>query len=199
MSRTISLISVVGAALVLAVPVASGKGDGGQPQWMQALEIRSQELNRQHGLGQHDSALRALNLRSEGLNRVYELGGYSTTVNQAIEARERAFAAGRDQQPTSMLDARERAFVTKAEVRLEGVTSSGAFERAVAAHQRVTTDPVRDDRFRIDPSPGSEPVTVTDGREIEWPQVGIGFGIGMVLAIGLLLTLRATRQRPLAH
>jgi hypothetical protein len=48
----------------------------------------------------------------------------------------------------------------------------------------------------------SSPVTVAavdSGREIEWPQLGIGFGVGIVLALGLLLAMRFTRIRPLAH
>jgi hypothetical protein len=43
-------------------------------------------------------------------------------------------------------------------------------------------------------------VTATSsGREIDLPQVGIGFGIGLLLALGLYLAMRFTRIRPLAH
>jgi hypothetical protein len=57
-----------------------------------------------------------------------------------------------------------------------------------------------DDNVRLDPAdiPVSVP-TASSGRELEWPQIGIGFGIGIVLALGLLLALRAMRIRPLAH
>jgi hypothetical protein len=41
--------------------------------------------------------------------------------------------------------------------------------------------------------------TTSSGTEIEWPQVGIGFGIGMLLAFGLFVTLRLAHVRPLAH
>jgi hypothetical protein len=41
--------------------------------------------------------------------------------------------------------------------------------------------------------------TVSSGRELEWPQIGVGFGIGIVLALGLFLAMKSTRQRPLAH
>ncbi len=51
-----------------------------EPQWMQALEARSQELNRKHGLGEYAPAIRALKLRSEALNRQHGLGSYSGTV-----------------------------------------------------------------------------------------------------------------------
>ncbi len=39
----------------------------------------------------------------------------------------------------------------------------------------------------------------SSGRELEWPQIGIGFGVGILLMLGLYLTLRLTRIRPLAH
>lgn len=201
MYRTITPIAVLGAALVLAVP-ALGKSQRAEPQWMQALEARSQELNRQYSLGQYDPALRALKLRSEDLNRVHALGTYSTTsANKAIEARERAFAVGRDEQPTSAIDARERAFGTKRDVQLASGTSPDAFARAL-----VTLGSTRDhfvavdDRFRIDPANVPVQATVSSsGSEIEWPQIGIGLGIGILLMLGLMLAVRATRQPPLAH
>jgi hypothetical protein len=51
-------------------------------------------------------------------------------------------------------------------------------------------------------NPGTAPVSGTaagTGRDVEWPQVGIAFGLGIALALGLLLVIRATRIRPLAH
>jgi len=204
MYRIITPIAVLAASLILALP-AFGKSQPVEPQWMQALEARSQELNRQYGLGQHDAALRALRFRSEGLNRLHELGTYaSSTVNNAIEARERAFAAGRDQQPTSAIDARERAFGEKRNVQLAGATGPDVFERTVQARERSRAGDhfVGDDRFRIDPSTSRPDVTTTvsgSGTEIEWPQVGIGLGLGIVLMLGLMLAVRATRQPPLAH
>ena len=41
----------------------------------------------------------------------------------------------------------------------------------------------------------------TEGRHIDWPQIGIGIaiGIGMALAIGLALSEQAKRARPLPH
>jgi hypothetical protein len=43
------------------------------------------------------------------------------------------------------------------------------------------------------------PVTVRSGREVEWPQIGIGFGIGIALMFGLYLVVRTPRDRQLAH
>ena len=58
MTRRISFITIVGAALMLAAP-AFGKGQL-VPQWQQALEARSEALNAKYGLGQHNPAIRAL-------------------------------------------------------------------------------------------------------------------------------------------
>jgi hypothetical protein len=53
------------------------------------------------------------------------------------------------------------------------------------------------ERGTVPSTPSVTPSSTGDG--IEWPQVGIGFGIGMVLAIVLGLSLKATRPRTLAH
>jgi hypothetical protein len=201
MSRTITLIAAVGAALVVALP-AYGKGQPVESQWMQALEARSQELNRQHGLGDYSPAIRALKLRSEALNKQYGLGAYTSTVTKSIDARERSMSVGREDQSTSMLDARERSFAAKRNVQLSTTTPPDVVERAVAGRDTGTTDRffANDNRFRV--TPVNEPTTVSatgSGDDIAWPQIGIGFGVGIALALGLLLGLRATRQPPLAH
>ncbi len=45
----------------------------------------------------------------------------------------------------------------------------------------------------------SPTVSVSSGSEIEWPQLGIGFGLGILLVAGLWLMMRMTKGRPLAH
>ena len=77
-------------------------------------------------------------------------------------------------------------------------------DRAFAAKRDASTavvaDPVRDDRFRLDPSSIPVPVsTPSSGRELEWPQLGIGFAVGVLLVIGLLLAIRMPRMRQHAH
>jgi hypothetical protein len=196
MSRTITLIAAVGAALAVAAPAS---GQQVEPQWMQALEARSQELNRTYGLGDYSPAIRALKLRSEALNQKHGLGAYPSSTVRIREALQHPVTTGSER--TSMLDARERAFVDKRNVQLSTGTPPDVFERAVAARTR-STEQFRaiDDRFRIDP--GAQPVTVEvtgSGNEIEWPQIGIGFGVGIALVLGLMLGLRATRQHTLAH
>jgi hypothetical protein len=265
MSRTITLIAAVGAAVAVAAPSALGKGQPVEPQWMQALDARSQELNRVHGLGDYSPAIQALKLRSEALNQKYGLGAYPASTVRIDEARERPVVVGAKQtsmldareqsfatkrnvqlsngttpdaferavrtgstdelgaypastvrimdarthpvvaggERTSMLDARERAFVAKRIVQLsDGGTLPDAFERAVGARGTGSLDHfnANDNRFRV--TPVHDPVTVSatgTGDEIEWPQIGIGLGIGIALMLGLGLGLKATRQPPLAH
>jgi len=99
----------------------------------------------------------------------------------------------------SALDARERAFAAKREAQLASSPSPGWFERVVAAHQ-TPREPVLDDRFRIDPTsyPTQATATISD-RELDWPQLGMGFGLGIALMLGIGLVLRYAGNRPLAH
>jgi hypothetical protein len=55
---------------------------------------------------------------------------------------------------------------------------------------------------RSAPPKGSPPASTESASswsELDWSQLGIGFGLGLLLAAGLLLTIRATRIRRLAH
>ena len=82
-------------------------------------------------------------------------------------------------------------------------TYQDAGERA----SRISTAPTRDvvllsgeDHTSLQPVETSTPVASSgSGRDIAWSQLGIGMGIGIALAFGLMLALKATRQRPLAH
>ena len=82
-----------------------------------------------------------------------------------------------------MLDARERSVAAKS-----------------VAMTVTTSDPVRDDRFRLDPSSIATPAaTISTARDVEWLQIGMGFGGGILLALGLFLAMRMTRVRQAAH
>ncbi|HWQ24710.1 MAG TPA: hypothetical protein VNK94_11450 [Gaiellaceae bacterium] len=75
------------------------------------------------------------------------------------------------------------------------------------AAQRARMAPIRSgapaghvDRYELDLPTGPVAASPTgDGRELEWPQLGIGFGLGILLAFGLVLAARLTRFRPLTH
>jgi hypothetical protein len=104
------------------------------------------------------------------------------TVNVSPDLADR-IAAARQQDLSSMLDARERSFAAKRD-----------------ATTIVSPDPVRDDRFRLDPSSIAIPTAATSSPgDIEWLQIGIGFGLGVLLAVGLVLAMRMTRVRQPAH
>jgi hypothetical protein len=221
MTRKSSFITAVGAALVLALPataLAQNERFVQAPQWQQAIMARSEALNQRYGLGDYSPAIQALNIRSKALNAQYGLGEYSNGNVEMLNARERSFAVKGQDDSTAMLDARERSFAVrdqvdssamldgreealgaKREVQLTTTSGPDAFERFVIASTRETPPIVGDDRFRLDPTTGGQPVSATNSRDIEWPQVGIGLGIGALLIIGLYLALKATRQRPLAH
>ena len=115
-------------------------------------------------------------------------------LSAMLDARERSLEAGIGNGKVSALDARERSFETTQVQQ----PASDWFERAAEAAIRDHRVPVVDDRFRIDPTSGG-PVTVSSGREVELPQIGIGLGIALVLAFGLYLLMRYTRGRQLAH
>jgi len=83
-------------------------------------------------------------------------------------------------QETTYLDAADRA------QRIDVVVPTAftdSFERATPPTGTVS-------RVTISAGPG-------DG--IEWPALGIGFGLGMLLVAGLWLATRATQGRQLAH
>jgi hypothetical protein len=105
-------------------------------------------------------------------------------------ANERATLA---QQPVT-LDRRTDAFNRNPVVDESAYVTS---EHAVPARPDVSTYLDANERGTVPSSPSVTPSSTGDG--IEWPQIGIGFGIGMVLAIVLGLSLRATRPRTLAH
>jgi hypothetical protein len=168
MSRTITLIATVGVALVVALP-AYGKGQPVEPQWMQALDARSQELNRQHGLGDYSPAIRALKLRSEALNKKYGLGAYPASTVRIMDARENPVSAGGER--TSMLDARERSLVAKRNVQLSSRPTPDVVERAVTSRSTDQLDAYSASTVRIMDArehpvlAGGERSSVLDARE----------------------------------
>jgi len=220
MTPKISLITAtVGAALVFAVPahgdnwaadkpvsespsladlLAAKNGtvdntgiNGSQatvtssPDWFEraaAVAIQKQNhenmLNaRERGLGVNSQP--PVDARSEGLNKLYGLGEYMNP----IDARERALVVPKTATPQPQgFDARSDG--------LNRIYGLGKYASPVVA----------DDRFRIDHTNVPVPVSApTSGREIEWPEIGIGFGVGLMLILGLVLTLKATHTRPFAH
>jgi len=178
MTPKISLITAtVGAALVLGVPAAWG--------------------NHQYGDALYRAEPVTVRVSPDLVDRT--VAAEQNRLSNMLDARERALGANLGNQTVSPLDARERSFGAKLEVQLSNGSYPDVIDRTVAA-QGTTRAPVGDDRFRIDHSNVPVAVSVTSsGREIEWPQIGIGFGVGMILLMGLVLALKATHTRPFAH
>jgi hypothetical protein len=209
MSRSITLIAVAGAALTLVVPLAWGQGQplGQDDPATAATKQRSVQLGR---LYQKDAAVfgvdpatEAVMLRSQELGRVYQTDpnvlrgdeplpayGYSAmAVMKATEAQEKKLV--------SMLDARERAFAEKRKVQL----ASGS-ERPTGGQDSRSSDHFLANDNRVGVEPTTRPLSVPaadDGTNIEWAQIGFGIGAGLLLALGLVLAVRVTRSRQLAH
>ena len=174
MTRTISLITAtVGAALLFAVPA-----------WGDNWGADKAQPPTDAGYLNPDVADRAASAKQQ----------HVTTM---LDAREQALGVS-VQNRVDPVD-RERALGTKNEITLSSDFYADGFAQAQQS-PASRPEPVRDDRFRIDPgnTPSSGTVT-SSGTEIEWRQIGIGFGIGLVLALGLFLAMRYTRIRPLAH
>jgi hypothetical protein len=92
-------------------------------------------------------------------------------------------AAARQQGLFAVLDARERSLAT----------SRGASPAS-------TPEPVHDDHFRFAPSSVPTPVATDDANGgVDWSQLGIGFAVGVLLMIGLMIAMRMPRARQPAH
>jgi hypothetical protein len=209
MTRRSTLIgTVVGAALVLAAP-AWGKAQHPQDFWNYESQTGAKVADTSPGVAPQELASlygnQAIDLvapaRPDAVDRAVATRQQEQTIAM-LNARERSQSERPGIVSTpSAIDLREKAFGAKREAQLRsGGPSPDVVQRAVNARTRSIREPVVDDRFRIDPTSVPSPVTVTSsGREIEWPQIGLGFGIGLLLAAGLYVAMRFTRARPLAH
>jgi len=172
MTRTISLITAVaGLALVLAVP-ALGKGQPVSPDFWNYDETGARITNTSPGLGVQDLA------------SLYSARGGSESPIVSPDAVDRA-AAARIAQQAMVSTAGQRLSFDDHRVQV-GQTSAG---RSLVF-----------DNHRVEPVSSPTQIAATgSGREFEWPQIGVAFGIGIALMLGLFLTLRLVHVRQLAH
>ena len=174
MTPKISLVTVVAVALV-AVPAAWGVP---QPNARGMLASDSVESARQ----------------AQPFN------------TRAVLASDSVESARAESQPVNLRDVLASDSVESAKTEsqafnLRDVLASDSVE-AYSTAQTSVDRRIVGDNYREPLKPVTHPATIAasgSGNEIEWPQVGIGFGLGVLLAIGLLLAMRFTRIRQLAH
>jgi len=114
---------------------------------------------------------------------------------------DRALAAKLALQSTPVVapDAVDRVKELHLSTQAKPIHSPDAFERAAAATADYGNRIVFDDRFNEPTNVPAASSPTSSGRDFEWPQVGLGFGLGIVLALGLVLATRYARIRPLAN
>jgi hypothetical protein len=178
---------LVGAQSALAVPPdLSGNPNTsqGEPQWLKALQARS-----------------------EGLNRIYRLGDYAVPgqyEKQIVVPQGPTTLYGLGDQSIPVVH--DHGDATQAKLASQSSAKEG---ESLASYYQLVAQPI---------VPESNPVVVHDHGDAEqakldasssrpeldsswsfdWPQVGIGIGIGMLVLFGLFLTVRHTRT-PVAH
>ena len=108
-------------------------------------------------------------------------GAVATTQNASPDWFERAAAAAiRDANGVAgYRDGGERTLVVQ-QPTLAGYSDAGARSGPIVSPPEVS-------------------VSADTGSGLEWPELGIGFGFGILLAVGLFLAMRMTKVRPLAH
>ena len=118
-------------------------------------------------------------------------------------ANERATLVAQPIATADVRDSHERATATATRgLSVQQMMAEDGFDRAAAmadARGLTTRLDYRDAFERSNPGSSIVTTPVNSGSEIDWPQIGVGFGVGILLALGILLAARATRVRSLAH
>ena len=178
MTRTITLIiGVAVAALTIGAPVASGD------PWFADRQNQADFWNYDPQTG------RKIADTSPGLSPQDLAGQYSPSSEVSVPQLRRS-AIDSPANRELRIEALDRQYGLGEVVGSE----LDAYPASTVLINRALENPVS--------VPGNDqpaPVSASTGREIEWPQIGIGLGIGALLMIGLYVTLKATRHRPLAH
>jgi hypothetical protein len=96
-------------------------------------------------------------------------------------------------------DAVDRALASRLDQAPRPIVSPDAVDRAVRARADYGGNRRFDDRFNTGSNEPAPVSATTSGDGIEWPQIGVAFGLGIMLSLGLGLALRMTRGRRLVH
>jgi hypothetical protein len=221
MTRKLSFVTAVAGLALVVVGSAAGKGQPVEQQWQQALEARGLALNQQYGIGTESTSVGPMEARSDALKGGTWVGRPTTslepsTFEQALQARGEALnrqygigvTANRidtnryEQALHARSEGLNRIYELGSTTQGTATVAKDAFERAVASGpSRIESTHLRGDDFvRADPSDVPVVVRTTSvGSEFEWPQIGMGFAFGLLLMLGIALTVRYTRVHPLAH
>jgi hypothetical protein len=193
MTRRISLtIGVAAVALAIGVPTALGKGQAPQSavEYFKANELATLVQSDKPSAVEYFKANELATLVESGkpsaveyfrANELATLVQSESALGGYRDAHERTVGTGNQAAVAAYRDSFERRHVARTGLESNVATYRDAFERSNPQTASVTSSPV-----------GS-------GTEIEWPQVGIGLALGVALMLGLLLAMRITRIRPLAH
>jgi hypothetical protein len=193
MTPKISLVTVVAVAVV-AVPAAWGGQAPDAFERAVTAKLASQSLPQPNPRGM---------LASDSVESARQAQPFNIRDVLASDSVESAKAETQLINPRDVLasDSVESARAESQPINLREVLASDSVEASGTARTSVDQRLVADN-YREPSKPVSRPTTIAasdSGREIEWSQIGMGFGLGILLAVGLFLAMRSTRIRQLAH
>ena len=183
------IVGVAVTALAFCVPTAFGQGQLMGPSQPDAVAYFYANERATLGFGpvihDHGDATQAkLQLQSVDAIRYFYANERATVpFGPVIHDHGDATQAKLQLQSPPMEVIRDHGDATQAKIVQQGSSSVGSR-----------------DQIRLDPNSKSAPTVYASSRsEIEWPQLGIGFGLGILLVGGVWLAMRITKGRALAH
>ena len=189
MTRKLSLIiGIAVTALAFGIPTAFGEGQLGGPADGVAYFYANERATLDFGSVIHDHGDAT---QAKPQMEVLRDHGDATQASLLLQSTPTGFVRdhGDATQASLLLQSTPTGFIrdhgdaTQAKLVEQGGTSVGS-----------------GDQVGLDPNSLSTPtVSASSGSEIEWPQLGIGFGLGILLVAGLWLAMRMTKGRTLAH
>jgi hypothetical protein len=189
MNRKISLVTAIGvAALAIGAPTAFGEGKlaGSQPSALPQPDPMVED-GESHGPLLGDGFARPVATKAtveDGESHGPLLGnGFARPVATMVA-------------PSTLVSERtpESQWLRAERARSEGLN------REYGLGDYATVNGYVGGPERASPPAGTAYVsTIDSGTGIEWPSIGVGFGVGILLALGLMVTLRYARVRQPAH
>jgi len=194
--KALTTTAAIGATLALGVPTAWGSGDfGDHGDATQAKLAAPLVIVRDHG----DATQAKLELQQAPLEIVRDHGDATQaklSVQQfpveIVRDHGDATQARLEPEPAPLDILRDHGDAVQAKL----VAQSTPPLVIVRDHGDATQAKIT---AQSSPEVFSAETPSLSGREIEWSQLGIGVLIGTVFALGLILAVRFTRSRPLAH